>query len=278
MQIIDAHHHLWKYNIQDYGWIDDSMIVLMEDYLPDRLATELNKSGVTGTVVVQARQTIGETEWLLHQSDQYSFIKGVVGWVDLRSDHLKEQLERFSAHPKFAGVRHVIHDEPELDFMLQEPFLKGIDQLAAFNLAYDLLLFPQHLTNALKLVKQFPEQRFVIDHLSKPLIRSGQLEPWKQDLSNIAAQPNVFCKISGMVTEADHKRWRYEDFVPFMEVVFDHFGPDRIMLGSDWPVCRLAGEYDDIMRIPLRFIADWDPQIKKKIESKNCLDFYQIHM
>jgi L-fuconolactonase len=275
---MDAHHHLWKYNSRDYGWMDDSMAVLKEDHLPDRLAPELEKTGVTGTIVVQARQTIEETDWLLNIADTYPFIKGVVGWVDLRSVQLKEQLDRFARHSKFVGVRHVIQDEPDPEFMLQKAFLEGIGKLAEYDLSYDLLLYPRHLPNALKLVKQFPQQRFVIDHISKPLIRAGQLEPWKQDISNFAGHSNVFCKISGMVTEADHLKWKYGDFVPFMEVVFGVFGSERIMLGSDWPVCRLASGYEDIMNIPLRFFEDQHPEVKNKIGYQNCIAFYKLKM
>jgi len=274
--MIDSHHHLWKFNTRDYGWMDDSMSVLKQDYLPGDLEPELKSAGTTGTVVVQARQSIEETRWLLELADQYSFIKGVVGWVDLCSPGLKSQLKEFAANPKLVGVRHVIHDEVEDDFMLQPDFIRGIAQLEAYELVYDLLLFPRHLQRALKLVKTFPGQRFVLDHLGKPLIKDRILEPWRSDIARLASHPNVWCKLSGMVTEADHKQWQYKDLLPYMEVVLDSFGPDWIMLGSDWPVCRLATEYSEVMKIVPEFIEALSQRDHEKILYQNAIDCYQL--
>jgi L-fuconolactonase len=274
--LIDAHHHLWRYNEQDYGWMDDSMNILKRDYLPEELKNELDKAGVTGTVVVQARQILDETRWLLELSDRSPFIMGVVGWVDLQSPDLFAQLDRFTAHPRLVGVRHVIHDEQDDDFMLRPAFLKGIEILQEYDLTYDLLLFPKHLERAFELVSMFPDQKFVLDHISKPFIKSGILQPWKDDIEALAAHPNVWCKISGMVTEANHKEWRYGDFVPYMGVVTEAFGTDRIMLGSDWPVCRLAGEYTNVLDIPKRFFADLPAGEKEKVFSANAVEFYGL--
>lgn len=274
--IFDAHHHLWQFNEVDYGWMDDSMQVLKKNYLPSDLAAEAEKAGVTGTVVVQARQILEETEWLLELGEASTLIKGVVGWVDLQSPALDEQLKRFAPHPLLVGLRHVIHDEPDDDFMLRPAFVNGIEQLQEYDLTYDLLLFPKHLERAIELVSRFPEQKFVLDHISKPFIKSGIMQPWKDDIEALAAQPNVWCKISGMVTEADHKGWKYEDFVPYMKVVSEAFGTDRLMLGTDWPVCRLAGEYSDILEIPKRFFQDLPVQEKEKVFASNCLEFYGI--
>lgn len=274
--MIDAHHHLWKYNSHDYGWMDSSMSLLQRDYLPDDLESELKLSGVRGTVVVQARQSMEETRWLLELADQYSFIQGVVGWFDLRSPSLKKELDKLAAHPKLVGVRHVIHDEEDDDFMLRSDFMRGIAQLEAYDLSYDLLLFPRHLERALKLVKTFPRQRFVLDHLGKPLIKKGLLEPWRCEIARLAAHPNVWCKLSGMVTEADHKQWQYKDLKPYMEVVLESFGPEWIMLGSDWPVCRLAAEYSEVMKIVKVFIKDLNPIDQEKILYQNAIDCYQL--
>ncbi len=274
--IIDAHHHLWKFNTADYSWMDDSMKDLKKDYLPFDLEAEIRKTGISGTVVVQARQILEETRWLLELADEYFFIKGVVGWVDLCSPDLNSQLKEVAANTRLVGVRHVIHDEPDDDFMLQPAFLKGIELLRNFNLSYDLLLFPKHLERAIKLVSMFPDQRFVLDHLSKPEIKSGVIQPWKKDMEQLAARPNVWCKISGMVTEADHSAWKYENFVPYMNAVVDAFGTDRIMLGSDWPVCRLAGEYDEVMGILFDYISDFSDIEKEKILSQNAIDCYQL--
>ncbi len=274
--IIDAHHHLWKYNTSDYGWMDDSMDVLKRDYLPVDFEEEITKAGISGTVVVQARQKLEETRWLLELADQNPFIVGVVGWVDLRSANLVTQLEEFAGHPKLVGVRHVIHDEPDDDFMLHPAFLKGMETLHHYNLAFDLLLFPKHLERAIELVSMFPDQKFILDHISKPFIKSGILQPWKDDIRLLAAHSNVWCKISGMVTEADHRSWKYKNFVPYMEVVSEAFGTDRIMLGSDWPVCRLAGEYIEVMGIPLDFFNNLIEIEKEKIFSQNAVVCYQL--
>ena len=256
--------------------MDDSMEILRKDYLPGDLAPQIEASGVEATVVVQARQKIEETAWLLELADKYDFIKGVVGWVDLRSGELESQLEKFASHPKLVGVRHVIHDEPDDDFMLQEDFLRGVEKLSSYGLTYDLLLFPKHLLYAIDLVKLFPEQRFVLDHISKPLIKFERIDPWNEDIAKLAALPNVWCKVSGMVTEADLDNWKYEDFLPYLDVVYKGFGPDRLMLGSDWPVCRLGGEYREIMEIPKKYFADLDPKEKEKIFRINCIDFYKL--
>lgn len=275
--IIDAHQHFWKYTPEEFGWIDDSMTPLKRDYLPGDLEGQLSGAGILGTVAVQARQTLQETRWLLDLANEHPFIKGVVGWVDLCSDRLEEQLEEFSADPKFVGVRHVIHDEPDDDFMLDPDFTRGIAKLGDYDLAYDLLLFPKHLQRASRLAGMFPGQRFVLDHISKPCIKAGILDPWKEDLGALAGCPNVWCKISGMVTEADPENWKYEDFIPYLEVVLKAFGPDRLMLGSDWPVCRLAGEYRDVMNIPQRFFDGLETGLKEKIYYTNCIDFYKLN-
>lgn len=274
--IIDTHHHLWHFNEADYGWMDDSMELLKRDYLPAELNKELEITGVSGTIVVQARQNLEETRWLLELAEQNDFIKGVVGWVDLRSPGLVDQLEEFARHPKMLGVRHVIHDETDDDFMLRPAFVKGIEKLADFDLSYDLLLFPKHLERAIELVSMFPDQRFVLDHISKPFIKSGIIQPWKDDIEALATQPNVWCKISGMVTEASIDNWTYENFVPYMKVVCEAFGMDRVMLGSDWPVCLLAGSYSEVMHIPIEFLGALSEPDRNNVYSQNAIDCYQL--
>jgi L-fuconolactonase len=252
---IDTHQHYWRYNPREYGWMLPGMEILKKDHLPDDLLPLLRAVGFDGTVAVQARQTLEETRWLLELADQYPFIKGVVGWVDLRSPRLREQLERFSPHPRLRGVRHVVHDEPDDRFMLREDFVRGIGMLADFGLTYDLLLFAKHLPVACELVGMFPEQPFVLDHISKPPIKDGILEPWATDLRRLAAFPNVTCKVSGMVTEADWHAWKPEDFAPYLDVVFEAFGTQRVMIGSDWPVCTVAGTYPQVMQVTLDYVA-----------------------
>jgi L-fuconolactonase len=274
--IIDVHHHLWRYNPDDYGWMDGSMEILRRDYLPGELEGQLDQCGVAGTVVVQARQKTEETAWLLRLAEEHGFIKAVVGWVDLQSVELNRQLETFAPHPKLAGVRHVIQDEPDDGFMLRPEFLKGIEKLQQYRLSYDLLLFPRHLKRAAQLAGMFPDQWFVLDHIGKPPVRDGTLQPWQDDLAALAACPNVWCKVSGMVTEADHKHWRYEDLVPYLDVVTEAFGTDRIMLGSDWPVCLLAGDYSQVMDVGRRYFSGFGEEERKRIFSGNCKIFYNI--
>ena len=258
--------------------MDDSMEILKRDYRPADLEPELKKIGVSGTVVVQARQSLEETEWLLELADEYSFIRGVVGWVDLCSPLLVEQLEKYAECPKLVGVRHVIHDEPDDDFMFRAEFIHGISKLQSYGLSYDLLIFPKHLERAAELVKAFPGQRFVLDHLAKPLIKSGELHPWKKDLEKLAELPNAWCKLSGMVTEADPLSWNREDFLPYMDVALNSFGTDRVMLGSDWPVCILGGAYREVMEIPLEFISGLNKSEKVNIQYQNAIDCYQLQI
>lgn len=275
--IIDSHHHLWSYNPQEYGWMDESMSLLKRNYLPGDLEPELQAAGVGGTVVVQARQSLEETRWLLELADQHAFIQGVVGWFDMCAPDLVLQLKSFSHHPKLVGVRHVIHDEADDDFMLRSDFKTGMVYLGAYGLCYDLLLFPRHIQRASRLVRGFPRQRFILDHLGKPRIKAGELKSWKQDLARLAMYPNVWCKLSGMVTEADPGNWTYQDLLPYMETVLELFGPDRIMVGSDWPVCRLAGEYGQVMKIVPEFISSLNEADQEKILYKNAVGCYQLN-
>lgn len=276
--MIDAHHHFWKYSPEQYGWIDASMDVLKRDFLPGELEGEMQAAGVTGTVVVQARQNLEETRWLLELATRHAFIKGVVGWVDLCSGALEQQLNQFNSFSKLVGVRHVIQDEADERFMLRADFRAGISLLETYDLSYDLLLYPRHLKHALKLARLFPRQRFILDHLGKPLIRNGIMEPWKSDLRRLAECSNVWCKLSGMVTEADLKNWSYGDLEPYMDTVLEAFGPGRIMVGSDWPVCTLAGSYQAVMKIVTGFTASLSGTDQTKIWIQNAVDCYQLKL
>jgi L-fuconolactonase len=209
-------------------------------------------------------------------ADQHPFIKGIVGWVDLCSPRVEEQLVSFTHHPKFRGVRHVLHDEPDDRFMLREDFLHGLSQLLKFKLTYDLLLFPRHLPIALELVKRFPEQPFILDHIAKPLIKDHKRTPWDSDMRRLAAFPNVSCKVSGMVTEADWKHWNPPDFTPYLDVVFECFGTKRIVVGSDWPVCTLAGTYADVMQIATDYIQKLSKDEQMDVWCQNARRFYGI--
>ncbi|MCX7046864.1 MAG: amidohydrolase family protein [Candidatus Sumerlaeota bacterium] len=274
---IDAHQHFWKYNPREYGWIGPGMESLKRDFLPTDLLPLMKSAGICGTVAVQARQSIEETQWLLGLADEYAFIVAVVGWVDLRSPRIEEQLERFAAHPKLRSVRHVIHDEPDDQFMLRKDFMRGIKALSRYNLAYDLLLQPKHLSSAIKLAREFSEQPFILDHLAKPRIRDGVLAPWDRDMARLAECDNVSCKLSGMVTEAHGQTWTPEDFTPYMDVVFERFGADRVMVGSDWPVCTVAAAYEEVMGIAAEYINKLSPTERTDIWSENAKVIYQIH-
>ncbi len=271
---IDTHQHFWRYSADEYGWIGQGMEVLKKDFLPEHLARLLKSTGMDGTVAVQARQSLEESRWLLELADQNPLIKGVVGWVDLRSPEVEEQLGRFALHPKFVGVRHILEDEPDDRFMMREDFIRGIGKLAALHLTYDLLLLSHHLPVACELVEKFPGQPFVLDHLSKPLIKDRKRSPWDAEIRRLAAFPNVYCKVSGMVTQADWKSWKPEDFTPYLDVVFESFGTDRIMIGSDWPVCTLAGSYRDVMQIAADYLERLSPDEKSKVWSENAERFY----
>ncbi|MFQ5795813.1 MAG: amidohydrolase family protein [Candidatus Bipolaricaulia bacterium] len=273
---VDAHQHFWHYTPEAYDWIGPDMKILKQDFLPDDLAPLLASAGIEGTVAVQARQTLEETNWLLELADRYPFINGVVGWVDLRNPELRGQLERFCAHPKFRGVRHVVQDELDDRFMLREDFIQGLETLSEFDLAYDILIFPRHLPVAYELVEKFPEQRFVLDHITKPPIKDGKLMPWAADIRRLAAFPNVFCKVSGMVTEADWKAWKPDDFRPYLDVVFEAFGPRRIMFGSDWPVCTLAGTYTDVAQIVSDYVEQFSTEEQANIWGETATRFYRL--
>jgi L-fuconolactonase len=273
---VDSHQHFWKYNPDEYGWISNEMKILQKDHLPMHLKTQLQTVGFDGSVAVQARQSLEETKWLLGLADENDFIKGVVGWVDLRSDQAEEQLAELSVHPKLAGIRHVIHDEPDVDFMLRPDFLRGISLLQKFNLTYDILIFPNHLQNSLKLVDYFPNQVFILDHIAKPFIKDKITSPWNDEIKLLAGYPNVYCKLSGMVTEADWKHWKPEDFRIYLQVVYEAFGPHRLMIGSDWPVCTVAGSYRHVMDIVMDFTGNLSASDQDKILGGNAMNVYNL--
>lgn len=276
---IDCHQHFWNYNATDYGWIGDRMSILKRDWLADDLKPALLEAGFAGSVAVQARQTPEETRWLLSLAENHHIIKGVVGWVDLCSESdLRKQLDEFSRSEKFVGVRHVVHDEPEDNFMLRDDFLKGISVLKEYDLTYDLLLFPKHLPVAQLVVSMFPEQKFVVDHIAKPLIKDGITDPWKDDIVMLSENKNVWCKLSGMVTEADWINHTPEDFRPYLDVVFKAFGPDRLMTGSDWPVCLVSREYREVINIVEAYVSGMQDEVQQKILGLNSIDFYGLEV
>jgi len=273
---IDSHQHFWRYSAAEYPWMGDKLASLRRDYLPEHLAPEMGRAGLDGCVAVQAQQTLAEARWLLSLADNHAFIKGVVGWVDLQSERVEEQLAELSRHPRFVGVRHVVQDEPDDNFMLRPAFQRGIGKLRQFNLAYDILVFPKQLPAAIQLVANFPEQRFVLDHIAKPSIRDGTLTPWREQIRELAKAPNVWCKVSGMVTEAKWDGWRVEDLRPYLDVVFAAFGPERLMFGSDWPVCTLAGSYERVHRLVDDYTRTLTTEAREKFLGGNATGFYRL--
>jgi len=273
---IDAHHHFWLYNEKEFGWINDDMSELKRDFLPKNLKGLLKSIHFDGSIVVQARQSLEETRWLLELAQKYDFIKGIVGWVDLCSPDVKIQLNQFANNPYLKGVRHVIHDEANDQFMLSEEFQRGISVLKDFSLTYDLLLFPKHIPYALQLVEKFPEQLFVLDHIGKPDIKNKEISFWKENLTKLAEYKNVYVKVSGMVTEADWKNWRKEDFKAYLDIVFNAFGPERVMIGSDWPVCTVSESYESVMGIVLDYVKQYASSYESQILGENCSRFYSL--
>jgi L-fuconolactonase len=274
--LIDAHQHFWVYDPREYAWIDDSMASLRRDFLPAELKPELEGAGFQGCVAVQARQTMEETRWLLELAASSPFILGVVGWVDLQSPQVRSHLQAFAENPKLVGIRHVVQGEPDDRFMLRSEFLRGISVLEEFDLAYDILIYSKHLPVAAEFVRQFPRQRFVLDHLAKPPIKSGSLDPWTDGIQKLAAFPNVSCKLSGMVTEADWHHWKPEDMAPYLDVAFESFGPQRLMIGSDWPVCTVAASYARAIAVVKDYLGRHSVQVWEAVMGENAQRFWKL--
>lgn len=275
MKIIDTHQHFWKYNSTDFGWVTDEMQVLRKDYLPDELAVIIKKNQVNSCIAVQADQSENETNFLLELAAKNSFISGVVGWVDLRNPNIEERLLYYKAFPKLKGFRHILQSEAP-SFMLQEDFLYGISLLQKYNYTYDILIFPKHLDAALELVKKFPQQSFVIDHMAKPDINHKEIHLWEKGMREIGKYANVSCKLSGLVTEANWQTWTNQDLAPYMQIIVQAFGIDRIMFGSDWPVCLLASTYDRWLSVVKDFFLPYTIEDQEKVFYKNAISFYHL--
>jgi L-fuconolactonase len=273
---IDAHQHFWIHNRSEYSWIDDSMAALRRDFLPNDLEPELKANGFQGSVVVQTRQTLEETRWLLDLAERSSSILGVVGWVDLGAPDIRPQLKLLTRNPRLVGIRHIVQSEPDDRFLLQPAFLRGISAMEEFDLAYDILIYPKHLPVAADFVQRFPRQRFVLDHLAKPPIKSGEIEPWADGIRRLAAFPNVFCKLSGMVTEADHQHWKPEQMTPYLDIAFQSFGPGRLMIGSDWPVCLVAASYTRVVELIKDYIVRRSPESLADVLGGNAQRFWRL--
>jgi L-fuconolactonase len=273
---IDSHQHFWRYDAARDAWITESMAVLRRDFLPDHLAAELNANAIDASIAVQADQSENETMFLLDLAEKNKHIAGVVGWVDLLSPRLAERLEYFSHFSKLRGFRHIAQGEPDDRFLARENFVKGVAQLRAFDFTYDILIYPKQLPAAIDLAARLPEQRFVVDHVAKPEINSGKTAPWAAQVRELAQNKNVFCKLSGLVTEADWKHWKADDFKPYLDVVFDAFGVERLMFGSDWPVCLLAATYGQVKQLIENYVTSYSEADKDKIFGGNAARFYGL--
>lgn len=270
---LDSHQHFWRYSGEQYPWMKPEWPI-RRDFLPPDLAPLLKKAGLDGSIAVQARQDVQENDFLLRLADGHpQVVKGVVGWVDLRSDQVDDQLRTFATHAKAVGVRHVVQDEPDDDFMLRPDFMRGIGRLKQFGLTYDILIYPKQLPAAIALAERFPDQPFVLDHLAKPVIRDGAISSWREQIRELARHPNVFCKVSGMVTEAKWVGWRADDFRPYLDAAFEAFGIERLMYGSDWPVALLAGTYAQVHGLVQSYVP---PQHHAAFFGGTAVRFYRL--
>ncbi len=274
--IIDSHQHFWNYEPEKHLWIDDEMSVIKRDFLSDDLQKVFAENGVDACVAVQADQTTEETNFLISIAENNNFIKGVVGWVNLRSESIEEDLLKYKKYDVVKGFRHVVQGEQDHNFMLRPEFLRGIELLGKYDLCYDILIFPHQLGAALELVKKFPNQKFVIDHIAKPYIKDGFFEGWAVMMREIAKHQNVYCKISGMITEAGYKTWTTEQVHPYMKLVLESFGAARVMYGSDWPVCLVAGNYSMVKALVTDFISDLSQEQQNAIMGGNAAKFYNL--
>lgn len=272
---IDAHQHFWKFDPVRDSWIDDSMQKIQRDFLPEDLLPLLHENNFSACVAVQASQSEEETNFLVDLASKNDFIKGVVGWVDLRNQNIEERLNHFSKHQKIKGFRHVVQGEAD-DFMLRKDFQNGISALKRFHYTYDILIFHRQLPAAIHLVNQFPDQPFVIDHIAKPNIKSGYILSWKKAIQEVSKAENVNCKISGMVTEANWHSWKTDDLKPYLDVIFENFSANKLMFGSDWPVCNVASHYTEVVKTLEDYIAQLSIQDQNKIWYENAQSFYKL--
>jgi L-fuconolactonase len=273
---IDSHQHFWIYNPAEFDWIDESMSAIRRDFLPQDLEPLLKANAFDGSIAIQTRQTVEETRWLLQLAERNPSILGVVGWADLRSPDIQSQLQILTRNPKLVGLRHIVQSEPDDRFLLQPDFLRGIAALEQFNLAYDILIYSRHLPVAVEFVQRVPRQRFVLDHLAKPPIKAREIDAWAKGIRALAAAPNVFCKLSGLVTEADWQHWKPQHITPYLDVAFESFGTERLMIGSDWPVCLVAATYPSVMHVVMDYIRRLSAEAQAAILGGNAARCWRL--
>jgi len=272
---IDAHQHFWNYDPVRDSWMDDSMGILKRDYLPEDIQKHLNQNKIDGCVSVQAGQSEDETTFLLHEAGKHTFIKGVVGWVDLQNSKVADRLEHFKSYSKFCGVRHIVQAEPT-GFMLKPEFKEGLRAVHRHKLTYDILIYPHQLDDALKICEEFPDNKLIIDHLAKPIIKKKEIDRWADQMLDIGCNKNVYCKLSGLVTEGNWQGWHEDDFKPYLDIASEAFGEDRLVFGSDWPVCLLAAEYAQVLSIIENYLAGSSEITRTKIMGLNAIKFYSL--
>ncbi|MEN1785521.1 MAG: amidohydrolase family protein [Bacteroidota bacterium] len=276
MEIIDAHHHLWHYNPERYKWIDGTMGVLQQHYLPQQLQSVYEKNNVVGSVAVQANQSEQETKYLVAQAKEFSFIKGIVGWVDMLSEDFEKSLEQFQEFPIIKGFRHILQQEPK-GFMLQQKFVDAISTMGSKGYVYDILVKHTQLVDVMGLVAQIPEEYpLVLDHIAKPNIKNRTFDQWERYMAKLSERPNIYVKLSGMVTEADWKSWKYRHLKPYMEKTLELFGANRVMFGSDWPVCLLAAEYEEVLGTVTQFVQSLTADERKQIMAETATEAYSL--
>ncbi|MCA9119588.1 MAG: amidohydrolase family protein [Planctomycetaceae bacterium] len=274
---VDSHHHFWKYEAAEYGWISPEMSVLKRDFLPTYLLEEIRGTGIDGVISVQARQTEEETNWLLAMAAEHEFIRGVVGWVPLASKDIRSVLEPLAQSSWLKGVRHVVQDEPDDGFILNADFNRGISELGRFGLIYDILIYAKHLANSIRFVDQHPAQSFVVDHIAKPTIRSDEFhQTWADEMRELARREHVVCKFSGVVTEVRDASWSTDSIRPYWEVALEAFGPNRLMFGSDWPVCLLRSEYSKWVSTVRELISELSPTEQAEIMGATACRTYEL--
>ena len=276
MPRVDSHHHFWKYSAQEYGWITDSMGPLRRDFLPQDLKREMDGAGIDAVVSVQARQTLAETKFLLEMAERNPFILGVVGWAPLTDRNIGGILEQLAVNRKLKGLRHVLQDEADDQYILREDFNNGIEAVHKFGLVYDILIYERHLPQTIRFVDRHPGQVFVLDHIAKPRIKDRILSPWREHIKELAKRPNVFCKVSGMVTEADWKGWTEADLKPYFDTVLEAFEPRRLMFGSDWPVCLVASGYKRWVDVVSKVIAPLSELERVRIMGGTAVEVYGL--
>ncbi|PVY43733.1 amidohydrolase family protein [Pontibacter virosus] len=273
---IDAHQHFWQYSPERDNWITDEMAVIRRDFLPSDLEPPLRQHGFDGCVLVQSAQPETENRFLLEQAQAHDFVKGVVGWVELQDESLDERLDYYRQFPKLKGFRYILQGQPDKALMLRPDFMRGIGKLARYGYTYDILIYPDQLAYAEQLVARFPGQPFVLDHLAKPDIRNQGLNAWQKDIKALAVHENTYCKLSGMVTEADWDNWKKEDFKPYLDTAVEAFGTDRILFGSDWPVCLVAASYADMLGIVEEYFSSFSKTEQAAFFGGNAAKFYNL--